>query len=155
MIDLGDAHWYITNDAVMGGLSEGRVEQTEHKLHFFGDISTENNGGFTSTFKPVKPLSPAVTHIKVCVKGDGHDYQLRLRSDLTAFAVSYKVNLATLAGKSMCYQFKLTDFTATYRGQAVDPAPTLLASTITEVGFLISHKQPTPFSLDIFTIEFN
>lgn len=155
MIDLGDAPWYVKNDAVMGGLSKGRVEQAGHKLIFFGDISIENNGGFTSTFKPITPLPKAISNIKVCLKGDGNDYQLRLKSHVMAFPLAYKVMLATPAGQSLCYQFKLADFKATHRGRAIDTAPALLASTITEVGFLIANKQPNTFALEVFTIEFS
>lgn len=155
MIDLGAAPWYVTNDGVMGGLSEGRVEQVDNKVIFFGAISTENNGGFTSVFKAIKPPSPAETAIKVCIKGDGNDYQLRLRSSVMAYPLSYKVSFATQAGKSLCYQFTLSDFIATHRGRVISTAPVLLANTITDVGFLISNKHPHSFALEIFSIEFS
>lgn len=155
MIDLGDAPWYITNDAVMGGLSQGKVQQAEHKIMFFGTISVENNGGFTSTFTPIKPLAKEITTIKLCVQGDGNDYQLRLKSRVMDFPLAYKVMLSTQAGQSLCYQFNLKDFTATHRGRAIDTAPVLLASSVSELGFLIANKQPNTFALEIFSIEFS
>ena len=39
--------WYIVNDGVMGGLSKGEFS-IENKLAVFkGEVSTDNNGGFT------------------------------------------------------------------------------------------------------------
>ena len=37
------------NDGVMGGVSDGRFRVTERQtLEFYGTLSLENNGGFTS-----------------------------------------------------------------------------------------------------------
>lgn len=40
--------WAIINDRVMGGQSNGRIAATEEGVLFFGNVSLENNGGFTS-----------------------------------------------------------------------------------------------------------
>jgi monofunctional biosynthetic peptidoglycan transglycosylase len=41
--------WQAVNDGVMGGVSDGQFRVTEEKtLEFFGTLSLENNGGFTS-----------------------------------------------------------------------------------------------------------
>ena len=41
--DLG---WYVVNDNVMGGRSEGDIEQGQSKLRFAGRTNT-NGGGFS------------------------------------------------------------------------------------------------------------
>ena len=51
VIDLGsnaDDSWYAVNDTVMGGVSQGVVEYTNNSMVFEGEVSTANNGGFTS-----------------------------------------------------------------------------------------------------------
>merc|ERR1711893_216078 len=45
--------WSIINDDVMGGVSQGSAQAVDDVLLFKGDISLENNGGFSSvSFKP-------------------------------------------------------------------------------------------------------
>ena len=50
-INLGESkdqrNWFITNDGVLGGLSDGNIQETDKSMKFFGELSLENNGGFT------------------------------------------------------------------------------------------------------------
>ena len=49
------ANWYIINDAVMGGKSNGNfiLDSNRHGL-FEGDVSLKNNGGFSMVQYPFK-----------------------------------------------------------------------------------------------------
>ena len=47
--------WRVINDGVMGGLSQGRALLTEESILFEGEISLENNGGFSSLKSPFTP----------------------------------------------------------------------------------------------------
>ena len=40
--------WSTMNDNVMGGVSVGRVDQSGDSMRFFGRLSNENRGGFSS-----------------------------------------------------------------------------------------------------------
>ena len=40
--------WKITNDGVMGGLSEGFYQIDDLTMKFYGTLSLENRGGFSS-----------------------------------------------------------------------------------------------------------
>jgi hypothetical protein len=41
--------WQAVNDGVMGGVSQGRFRITDTRtMEFSGNLSLENNGGFTS-----------------------------------------------------------------------------------------------------------
>jgi hypothetical protein len=153
-INLADVAWYVTNDGVMGGLSRGKITSSNNVAIFSGEISTEHNGGFTSTFKPIPKLPVEISTMKISVKGDGNDYQLRLKSQLMGFSIAYKVMLSTQENKTVSYLFQLTDFIATHRGRALATAPTLLADTITELGFLIASKTPKQFILNVYSLEF-
>ena len=76
--DLG---WYIVNDNVMGGRSEGDFEQDQGELHFAGRTNT-NGGGFSSI--RTKPLQLDLSNhggIRLHVKGDGRRYTWRLTTD--------------------------------------------------------------------------
>jgi len=76
--DLG---WYVVNDNVMGGRSEGDFRIGDGELHFAGSTNT-NGGGFSSIrTKPLDlDLSP-YAGIRLRVKGDGRRYTWRLATD--------------------------------------------------------------------------
>ena len=41
-------NWQVVNDGVMGGLSEGEAQLTDDSVVFKGNVSLDNNGGFSS-----------------------------------------------------------------------------------------------------------
>ena len=51
-IDFGNGKdgqsWQVVNDGVMGGRSQGSKMLTENSMVFWGEVSLENNGGFSS-----------------------------------------------------------------------------------------------------------
>lgn len=146
--------WEITNDGVMGGLSFGKVSMIDNNVVFSGTISTDNNGGFTSVFRTLSPLSNNVETIRISVIGDGNTYQLRLRSQVQGYILAYKAYFSTSPNKMETHIIKLTDFKASFRGRDINNAPLLKASSVKQVGFLFTVKQPQNFSLSIKSIEF-
>jgi hypothetical protein len=146
--------WRITNDGVMGGLSVGKVHLDNKKFIFSGDISTENNGGFTSVFKRLPALQKNINAVSLRVTGDGKSYQLRMRNQVMGYDLAYKMVFETKEGEVATHTFNLADFSASFRGRVIGNAPTLEAETISHVGFLITTKQPQTFSLSVHSIEF-
>ncbi len=76
-----DVEWQSNNDGVMGGLSKGSANITEGGMLFNGDISLENNGGFSSIYFRANYDLSDFSGIQLKVLGDGRSYQLRLESD--------------------------------------------------------------------------
>lgn len=146
--------WQITNDDVMGGLSQGHVQLDNQAFVFSGTISTENNGGFTSTFTPIVKLAQNIKTIRIQVKGDGNPYQLRVRTKLMGFDLAYKVDFMTTANAIATLNFNFTDFKATFRGRMIGNAPILKPYEITHLGFLISAKKPKKFALSVLSVDF-
>ena len=146
--------WRITNDGVMGGKSAGNF--TLHKDHalFSGNISLENNGGFSSVYRTINPLEKALKTVSIKVKGDGLTYQLRLSVNIDGYRLAYKHNFTTIADQQEQLSFLLTDFQATFRGRDIPKAPILVSENIIEIGFLVTRKTPGPFSLAIESIDF-
>lgn len=76
--------WQVVDDVVMGGQSEGHFQINEAGDGVFsGEVSLENNGGFSSVRhqfeqKQVDEYSQCVIRLK----GDGKRYQLRFKSSL-------------------------------------------------------------------------
>jgi len=146
------AHWKVVDDVVMGGRSSGSFSLSEKGYgKFFGKVSLENNGGFSSvryameTFK-VNPKSS----IRFRVKGDEKQYQFRLKHDRKAY-YSYNTSFKT-TGDWQTITVALADFKPTFRGRKVD-LPNFDQLTIEELRFLIGNKKPQEFQLLIAYIE--
>lgn len=146
--------WRITDDGVMGGKSAGRF--TLHKDHaiFSGNISRENNGGFSSVYRTISPLEKALKTVSIKVKGDGLTYQLRLSVNIDGYRLAYKHNFTTMVDQQAQFSFLLTDFQATFRGRNIPNAPILLSENIIEMGFLVTRETAGPFSLAIEGVDF-
>ncbi len=147
-------NWRIGNDNVMGGKSQGNVALKEDHWLFTGNISLENNGGFSSAFYPVQPLAQATGTVRIDIQGDGHIYQLRMVANINGERVYYYHEFNTVAGQRQRLRFALADFQASFRGRKITNAPVLKAEYINEVGFLLSTKQAGEFTLSIFAIDF-
>ena len=147
--------WQVTNDSVMGGLSLGYTQLTKETFIFSGNISTDNNGGFTSVFKRVPTLSENIKSITLRIMGDGNLYQLRVKSQVMGYDVAYKSELVTQPNTIATHKVYLVDFTASFRGRIIDNAPILKATTISHLGFLMAAKKKQNFSLSIYAIEFD
>jgi hypothetical protein len=157
------SHWRITNDSVMGGKSQGEIILAQDRVLFTGNVSRENNGGFTSTFHPITPLATNQETITIDVQGDGHVYQLRLVTIADGYRLSYKHEFATSIGNRQKIKFVLSDFEASFRGRKIANAPELTSEGIVELGFLLNltklkihpkklHNSKT-FSLSVFNIS--
>jgi monofunctional biosynthetic peptidoglycan transglycosylase len=152
----GDSRpWSATNDGVMGGVSEGGSEITdEGLLRFGGNVSLENNGGFSSirSAEVERDLS-AYDGVLIRVRGDGKRYAMNIRTDVQFRAGSYRVKFDTEAGEWREIFLPFSDFRATSFGVELRDAPPLDTRKIRSFGFLISDKQAGPFTLDVDWIK--
>ncbi|MGK0317653.1 MAG: NADH dehydrogenase [ubiquinone] 1 alpha subcomplex assembly factor 1 [Saprospiraceae bacterium] len=76
-------NWVVRDDVVMGGRSDGHFEiNKEGHAVFYGSVSMENNGGFSSVrynFDQIK--NDDFSKIKIRLNGDGKQYQFRIKSN--------------------------------------------------------------------------
>lgn len=158
MIDFTQANehpkWSAINDNVMGGISTGGlVYDGEHSL-FKGELSLENNGGFSSINRSLESLDPAVNNVELSFVGDGRTYQLRFTTWKDGYRTNYKHSFDTIKGEPLKKVFRLKDFQAVFRGRLLNNAPELKARDIKQFGFLIADKQPSPFELKLIQVQF-
>ncbi len=147
--------WSATNDGVMGGVSEGGSEITdEGVLRFSGNVSLENNGGFSSirSAEVERDLSD-YDGVLIRIRGDGKHYAMNIRTDVRFRAGSYRVKFDTKAGEWLEVFLRFSDFRATSFGVELPEAPPLDTRKIRSFGFLISDKQAGPFRLDVDWIK--
>ncbi|WP_040506616.1 CIA30 family protein [Gillisia limnaea] len=144
--------WEVENDVVMGGNSSSKLERSvEGNAVFKGAVSLENNGGFASVqyhfdSKNIKGYEKA--HIQL--KGDGKDYQFRIKTNLNDRA-SYVYTFKT-TGDWQTVEIPLNQMEPTYRGNKLDK-PNFNADKIQEIRFLIGNKKAEDFRLEIDQIE--
>jgi hypothetical protein len=149
--DISD--WQIEDDRVMGGISQGKFELNEdgHGM-FHGNVTVESNGGFSSVQNNNYDLEVAPGDVvSLRVKGDGHDYNLRVKDSFKtyySYSKSFKTN-----GDWQTITIKLSDMAPTYRGRDVNQ-PNFDKNRIVQMRFLIGTKKvDEPFKLLIDKIE--
>ncbi len=154
-------YWHVINDSVMGGKSSGYTMNTRQAFHFYGQISTENNGGFSIAYLKLPELPSTVSTIKLCVLGKAGIYQLKLKSKINGNKLTYKVDfiIPTVKYKNERTEhtelsFLLCDFIATCRGKVIPEAPVLASEYISHVGLLVKSSSDKAFSLSLREIQF-
>lgn len=145
-------NWNIVDDVVMGGRSNGSMAlTTEGHGIFSGEISLENNGGFSSVryeFPSIKVNSEQ--KIRIRIKGDGKRYQFRVKHKASDYA-SY-INYFETTGEWEEIEFRLGDLYPTFRGRKLD-RPDFDHDSIEEIRFMIGNNRPESFELLIDKIE--
>lgn len=142
--------WYIVNDTVMGGRSQADLfwDNKEKTFLFTGRVSLENNGGFASVrgIFPERQFAQTKT-ICIEVKGDGQEYQLRLRPNRNMDGVAYAQTFATKQDQWQTIKLDINDFKPTWRGRLVPNYRALKVEEIRQVTFMIASKKAGPFEL--------
>lgn len=144
--------WRVVDDVVMGGRSSGHIEWTEDgHAHYFGSVSLENNGGFSSVRKRFETLNTSnYSTVVLRVKGDGKKYQFRLKTasqDYYAYVFSFPTS-----GQWETIEIPFNQFYPSWRGQKLD-RPNYAAGELEEVAFLIANYKNEDFDLLIEKVE--
>ena len=148
--DIND--WRIIDDVVMGGRSNGAFELTQDGHgKFSGNVSLENNGGFSSlryyfAGKEVSQYTKAVLR----VKGDGSKYQFRVKRSSRAY-VSYIYEFETTT-EWITVEIPFNEMYPGFRGRKLRQA-NFPGDYMEEIGFLIGNKKAQSFELLIDKIE--
>lgn len=144
-------NWSVVDDVVMGGRSSGTFDLTDDGYgKFSGEVSLENNGGFSSVKYDMETVTVKQNStIRIRLKGDGNAYQFRVK-DKRRNSYSYIISFET-TGDWQTLEFNLADFYPTFRGRKVD-LPNFDQDTIEELRFLIGNKKPQTFKLIIDSI---
>ena len=142
--DLQD--WIIVDDVVMGGRSLSTFKLNEDGIGVFeGNISLENNGGFSSLrYRFLKKTIKEYTQVKIRLRGDGKKYQFRIKSN-TADYFSYIAPFQT-SGKWQEIVIPLEDLYPSFRGRRLNQ-PNFSSDYIEELAFLIGNKKSESFKL--------
>ncbi|HAL92219.1 MAG TPA: CIA30 family protein [Verrucomicrobia bacterium] len=140
--------WEVEDDAVMGGRSKGRLSLNEAgNAVFAGDVSLENDGGFSSVQYDFGPIdASAYRAIVLGLKGDGKRYQLRVDSEKKA-PHSYACDFQT-SGDWQTVEIPFADLAAIRHGDRLD-LPPYPGQTLARLQILIGNDTPESFQLEI------
>lgn len=140
--------WRVIDDVVMGGESLGNFTiNTEGNAVFFGKVSLENNGGFSSVrHQFLQRKINSSTKIKVRLKGDGNKYQFRIKksqNDYYSYVATFQTNTTWET-----IEINLSEMQPKFRGRALS-LPNFSENSFEEIAFLIGNKKAQDFRLEI------
>ena len=148
--DSPDLRWYVQNDNVMGGRSQGGFDIRPGELVFAGSTNTRG-GGFSSI--RTRPFTLDMSQhdgIQLHVMGDGRRYiwQLQTNARYRGYEISYWAAFDTRDGEWSTVNIPFANFYPQVRGYKLD-GPELDPSQITEFGLYIYDNQDGPFELHL------
>lgn len=146
-----EPRWVAVNDGVMGGRSRGGPEVADGRLRFAGELSLENNGGFSSVRTLARDFDfRDAAAVVMRVRGDGRSYQLRLATDarFRGIVVSYGGEFPTVAGEWTEVRIPLDGLSPSAHGFALR-GPPLDRAQVRELGLLLGDKREGPFALEV------
>ena len=139
-------NWVIVNDVVMGGKSTSTFKlNADGNGVFAGEISLDNNGGFSSVrYRLLKINTKAYSKIVIKLKGDGKKYQFRIKSNSSDY-YPYIATFST-SGEWQEIEIPLKDMYPSFRGRRINQ-PNFSGDYIEEIRFLIGNKKNEKFKL--------
>lgn len=149
--DLG---WYVVNDNVMGGRSEGGFEVEEGRLYFTGNTNT-NGGGFSSIrSEPLQLDLSRYDGIRLRIKGDGRRYTWRLTTAARwrGRQIAYWADFETRDDAWTSVDVPFSGFVPRFRGYQLD-GPKLDPGQVRGMGLMIYDNQDGPFELHLASVH--
>ena len=143
--------WQVEDDVVMGGISRGSFtrDRAGHAV-FRGEVSLENNGGFSSVQCHFDPLEvSAYRNAVMRLKGDGKDYRFIVESEKDAR--HYYVTEFATNGDWQEIKIPLRKMYPMRRGDRLD-IPDYPGQTLAQVRFMIANGRAESFRLEIASI---
>jgi len=144
-------NWAVVDDGVMGGLSKGNLKlNKDGNAVYFGYVSTDNNGGFSSLRYQFELRDVSnFKAVSMRLKGDGKSYQFRIKSSKGQYYSYVSVFNTTGDWETVVIDFK--NFRPQFRGNVLD-MPNFEGETMQEIAFLIGNKVKESFQLEIESI---
>jgi hypothetical protein len=145
--DLG---WYVVNDNVMGGRSDGGFDLEDGALQFSGRTNTRG-GGFSSIRSgPLALDLSAYDGVRVRVKADGRRYTWRLTTGARYYGreVAYWADFDTDEGGWQDIDIPFSSFVPRFRGAVLD-GPALDTGNIRGMGLMIYDGRDGAFALQL------
>ena len=152
--DSPDLGWYVQNDNVMGGKSEGGFNISSGQLIFSGNTNTDGGGFSSIRSKRLNLDLSAYDGLRVKVEADGRRYTWGIQTDARwrGRRVGYWADFDTTAGEMEVIDIPFADFFPQYRGFKLD-GPELNIRQISEFALYQYDKTDGPFELRLISVQ--
>tara|TARA_B110001450_G_scaffold119187_1_gene112372 strand:- start:91 stop:600 length:510 start_codon:yes stop_codon:yes gene_type:complete len=146
------SNWVVVDDVVMGGRSTGNFKlNKDGNGVFYGNVSLDNNGGFSSLRHGFNKLNiEKFKTLVLKIKGDGKNYQFRIKHKSSDYA-SYITSFSS-SGEWQEIEIPINSMYPSFRGRKLDE-PNFSHKSVEEITFLIANKKNEDFMLIIDKIE--
>lgn len=150
-----DSRWQVVVDGVMGGRSTGRVEHTSEGILFHGDLSLENNGGFSQIRTPIERGTLAgADGLEIEVRGDGRSYIFDARvANFRVMAGSFQHGFETARDEWTTIRLAFTDYRFFAFGKRVAGVGEMDTAMIDSLGVTLADYNAGGFGLEIRAIR--
>lgn len=152
----GGQDWRVLSDSVMGGLSYGKVTMTENTLKFKGDVSLENNGGFSSIRSPWANMDLSkFRKVKMRFRSSGQAFAMTMERDQRWYMPYFKKEFTSDSEEWQEVTLDLTDFKEYRIGRMTGNTPSEESlSEIIRIGIVTNSKKASGFELELDWIVF-
>jgi len=147
--------WRVINDGVMGGKSEGFLNPTNNGVFFYGTVSLENNGGFTSfqTEYSSYDLS-AFEEVEIRYRSTGIQIALQINHHHRYYKPKHKVILPNTDEWSTI-TIPLADFQQYQMGKPTGKTlDRKVLDEIVRIGFITQEKKAGKFRFEVSEVLF-
>lgn len=146
--DAGTQGWAIEDDGVMGGVSRGtfKISEEGHAV-FAGEVSLDNNGGFSSLQYYFDPIDVSAYRTAVFrVKGDGKQYRFLVESSRNAW--HYYEGRFDTSGEWQTVEIPFSAMVPHRRGDQLERA-NYAGDRLAMVRFMIANGRAESFRLEL------
>ena len=152
--DSNGLGWYVQNDNVMGGKSEGGFKIVSSELVFSGNTNTDGGGFSSIRSKPLKLDLAGYSGLRLTLKADGRRYTWSLQTEARwrGRRISYWADFDTVPGEVNVIDVPFDLFLPQFRGFKLD-GPELDLSQITEFALYQYDKTDGPFELRLVSVD--
>lgn len=149
-----DIEWYVVNDDVMGGRSDGAYKVEQGELVFTGSTNTRGGGFSSLRTRPVELELSKFDGIRLQVRGDGRRYTWRLATNARwrGRPIAYWADFETEEDAWTTVDVPFSSFIPRFRGTTLD-GPELDAGQISEMGLMIYDNLDGPFELRVASVH--
>ena len=152
--ERSELDWFVVNDNVMGGRSQGGFKIEQGEL-FFGGSTNTRGGGFSSI--RTAPLQLDLSNfdgVRLKVLGDGRRYTWRITTEARwrGRRVSFWADFDTTDGEWCTVDIPFSNFIPQFRGMRLE-GPGVNPAEITGMGLMIYDKLDGNFELSLDSVR--